>query len=1116
MYHHWRFFILILLATFGTLAAGGKAAAADDRDDILVGRIAHVEGKLLRYVEEGKDWVVTVKDAPFGLEDALYAGENTRAEFILPNQTWLRVGENTQVQLLTLNQDTTTVDVASGLARLYNKSRDAVVKVTTPFGYVVAPGDTIFDLYVGDESMEVIAVRGNVDFVHDSTQTRYEVREGDSSIIADRSGTARGNGTVDSIWDDWNGQRDDLWAQRLRTRGQSTEYLPEPIRDQAYSLEENGRWERVYYEGDYRDMWRPTRIDPGWRPFTAGRWSVYYGDNCWIPDEPFGYVTHHYGSWVYVEPYRTWYWLPPVVRVVADTPRFFIGFGWYPGRVGWIHSGPSIGWVPLAPDEVYYGYRPWGHRTVVIHRTTVINLNIIRYRYLDGAVIINRDHLYRGTRYTPYIQKNIGRATIVNNYKPTTVINNTVINNFTADKRRFTFNDAKIDRKPHVTVVNRINDNQRLLQGAGRIDRERIKRDLTRVNAATQPTTTDVRAPMVTNKLVAPDKMTKPIDTVSLPKKEIKPKERQRPLVSDSDQSRGARAQGETGQLRETGDPNGDRRMRAARDARNQVMEQVGPATRPATEERLRGLRERGQVDQAGGEAADRDDSRQIRSPREVQQGQKTDQTPTETGIPADERLRGPRERGQVDQAGGEAADRDDSRQIRSPREVQQGQKTDQTPTETGIPAEERLRGPRERGQVDQAGGGAADRDGSRQIRSPREVQQGQKADQPPTETGTPADERLRGPRERGQVDQAGGGAADRDGSRQIRSPREVQQGQKVDQTPSETGTPADERLRGPRERGQVDQAGGGAADRDSSRQIRSPREVGQETERTTGQQDQFRDQEGLRRQEQDGQRRQQEQQRQIELQRQQQEEQKQRQVDIQRRQQEEPQQQRQQELQRRQQEEQQQRQVELQRRQQEEQQQQRQQEMQRRQQEEQQQRQVEIQRRQQEEQQQQRQQEIKRRQQEEQQQRQMEIQRRQQEEQQQQRQQDIQRRQQEEQQQRQVEMQRRQQEEQQQRQIEIQRRQQEEQQQRQVELQRRQQEEQQRRQQEAIRRQQEEQQQRQVEMQRRQQEEQQQRQLEMQRRQQQQQQQQQQQPSRKKKPQEEELQQGQQPAQNQ
>ena len=48
--------------------------------------------------------------------------------------------ENTQIQLIDLNPDATTVDVASGLARLYNKSDDTVIKVTTPFGYVVGPG----------------------------------------------------------------------------------------------------------------------------------------------------------------------------------------------------------------------------------------------------------------------------------------------------------------------------------------------------------------------------------------------------------------------------------------------------------------------------------------------------------------------------------------------------------------------------------------------------------------------------------------------------------------------------------------------------------------------------------------------------------------------------------------------------------------------------------------------------------------------------------------------------------------------------------------------------------------------------------------------------------------
>ena len=582
MYTALRYLSLVLLIAFGALAASTSALAADREEGILVGRIAHIEGKLLRYVDEGKDWVATVDDAPFGLEDALYSGEDTKAEFIMPNRTWLRVGENTQIQLIALNPDATTVDVASGLARLYNKSDDAVIKVTTPFGYVVAPGGTIFDLYVGDDSLEVIAVRGDVDFVHSATGSRYEVQEGSPSIIADRKTTAEGNGTVDSAWDDWNGQRDNIWAQRQQNRGSSVEYLPEPIRDEAYALEENGRWERVYYEGDYRNMWRPTRVDPGWRPYTSGRWSVYYGDNCWIPDEPFGYVTHHYGSWVYVESFHTWYWVPPVTRAVARVPGISISFGWYPGRVGWIHSGPSIGWVPLAPDEIYYGYRPWGHRTVVVQRGTVISINLSRYRYLDRAVIIPRDHMYRGNRYTPYVQPNIGRAAIINNYRPSTVINNTVINNFDTDRSRFALSDAQVARKPHATVMNRINDNQKRSRDAGRINRARIEQDLTRVNVATQPPpTTTLRAPTLATKLVDADKINKPINTLSLPKQEIKPKNRERQLVSDNDQRRSPRVQGEAGQIQNTANQDDNRRMRSARDARNQMMEPTRTETPP-------------------------------------------------------------------------------------------------------------------------------------------------------------------------------------------------------------------------------------------------------------------------------------------------------------------------------------------------------------------------------------------------------------------------------------------------------------------------------------------------------------------------------------------------------
>ena len=118
-----------------------------------------------------------------------------------------------------------------------------------------------------------------------------------------------GDGQVDAAWDEWNLKREELWAQRVQVKGESIDNLPTELRDDAYDLDRNGRWERVYYQGRYRKLWRPTGVAAGWQPFTAGRWTVWYRDNVWIPEEPFGYVTHHYGNWVYVN--SAWYWAPP-------------------------------------------------------------------------------------------------------------------------------------------------------------------------------------------------------------------------------------------------------------------------------------------------------------------------------------------------------------------------------------------------------------------------------------------------------------------------------------------------------------------------------------------------------------------------------------------------------------------------------------------------------------------------------------------------------------------------------------------------------------------------------------------------------------------------------------
>ncbi|NTW36426.1 MAG: hypothetical protein HGB17_09895, partial [Syntrophobacteraceae bacterium] len=324
-----------LLCLAAVLAVGVSPSRAGEKTKILVGRVSHVEGQLLRYIYEEKDWAAIVSDSPFGLEDALYTDQDAKAEFTLPNGAWIRIGGSTQIQLVKLQSDLTEIDVASGVARFTNRSEEGVIKVTSPFGYVVAYGDTVFDIYVGDESVEVIGITGTVEFVHQGDESRYEVEAGSSSIIANANQIVAADGQVDGDWDDWNLARDDLWTKRVEVKGDSIEYLPPNLQEDACALEENGRWEKVYHDGEYRTLWKPTRVSAGWAPFTAGRWSVYNGDNCWVPDEPFGYVTHHHGNWVRVDSCSCWYWSPPRVRRAATRVNYdwYEYYDWSPGPV---------------------------------------------------------------------------------------------------------------------------------------------------------------------------------------------------------------------------------------------------------------------------------------------------------------------------------------------------------------------------------------------------------------------------------------------------------------------------------------------------------------------------------------------------------------------------------------------------------------------------------------------------------------------------------------------------------------------------------------------------------------------------------------------------------------
>jgi hypothetical protein len=513
----------LLVCLFLTVVVMISPSSAADAPAMVVGRVYYIEGDLLRYIPAEKDWVTVVRDAPFGTEDVLFSGNRGMAELIVPNGSWIRMGNSTQIQFIALDTDLSEMDVASGVARFYNKSSDTVTKATSPFGYVLAYPGTVFDFYVGDNSVEVVAVRGKVSFVHSATDAKYDVAAGSPSILADEQQVSSGEGTVDPDWNRWNTVRENFWASKARVRGRSVEYLPPSLRDEAYALDENGRWESVPYEGTNRWFWRPTTIGPRWSPFTVGRWTDWYGDQTWIPSEPFGYVTHHYGNWVYVRNY--WYWAPPVVSVRVGLPLLNVGFFWYPGRVSWIHTGTYVGWVPLAPRETYYSHRNWGGpHGVVMNNVNInqININVRNYAYANHAVVVKQNNFYSVNNYAKVRETNINRTTIVNNYQAAPVVNNTVINNYTTIKQKYNYTNVTVNEKPHNTVVNRIQQNETIIQKGKKENAAVLQQQVKSIKEGKVNREARIEAPKVTNYIVPANEVNRPKSEIKLPQKEIK------------------------------------------------------------------------------------------------------------------------------------------------------------------------------------------------------------------------------------------------------------------------------------------------------------------------------------------------------------------------------------------------------------------------------------------------------------------------------------------------------------------------------------------------------------------------------------------------------------------
>jgi hypothetical protein len=116
-----------------------------------------------------------------------------------------------------------------------------------------------------------------------------------------------------------------------------SEDLGDPDVDIAFinsELDRLGSWVRVGAER----VWIPHGSRVGWRPYTWGHWLMSDLGWIWLSDEPFGWITYHYGRWD-SDPTYGWVWVP--------------GYIWRPAWVAWRTGGGYIGWAPL-PSTVAF------------------------------------------------------------------------------------------------------------------------------------------------------------------------------------------------------------------------------------------------------------------------------------------------------------------------------------------------------------------------------------------------------------------------------------------------------------------------------------------------------------------------------------------------------------------------------------------------------------------------------------------------------------------------------------------------------------------------------------------------------------------------------------------
>ncbi|MFT3665886.1 DUF6600 domain-containing protein [Piscinibacter sp.] len=340
-----------------------------------VARLSVVQGSVWLYHPEDGEWSAAERNRPLTSGDRLATDGGARSELRVGSSV-LRLDGATEIEVLRLDDDHLALRLHDGSLAVRIRGDDQ------------AAG---FELHT-DEGRFTVRRAGRYRFDRDAASSFATVLAGQAYYETRNNALTINAGQRAEFWMDRAGapqyspiepQRDAFAAwvdegDRADDRSASNRYVS-PEMTGAEDLDRYGYWQD---NPEYGALWVPRGVAPGWAPYTTGRWAwVAPWGWTWVDDAPWGFAPFHYGRWVYVG--ANWCWAPgSYVRRPVYAPAMV---AWIGGpRVSaslTLGGGPAVGWVPLAPREVYvpsYRVSPGYVRNVnVTHVTNITNITTI-------------------------------------------------------------------------------------------------------------------------------------------------------------------------------------------------------------------------------------------------------------------------------------------------------------------------------------------------------------------------------------------------------------------------------------------------------------------------------------------------------------------------------------------------------------------------------------------------------------------------------------------------------------------------------------------------------------------------------------------------------------------